>query len=78
MAEQQRIIMRVEITPAARSTLVGVLDQFGMTQVAVMSKLMKWMVEQDDVTQAMILGVYPVEGETTAAERAMKKIAKGQ
>ncbi len=69
--------MRVEITPEAQVRMVGVVDEFGMTQVAAMSRVIEWMAAQDELTQAMVLGVYPGRDRSTAAERAMKKIAKG-
>jgi hypothetical protein len=40
--------------------------------------LLTWASQQDEVTQAMVLGIYPAEGDTTAAERAMKEMAKGR
>ena len=75
MVEQPRVILRINVSWPTRGGLDSVVDEFGMTQVAVMNRLMAWMAAQDDVTQATILGLYPVEGDIT--ERILRKFAKG-
>jgi hypothetical protein len=55
----KRCIMRIEVFPSVLESLAYVTDRVGSTQVSVVSRLLEWFVEQPDVTQAAILGLYP-------------------
>src|SRR5215212_876583 len=56
-----RIIVRIELTPNAKSRLNDLTDKAGMTQVAMMSRLVEWFANQSDMIQAAVLGQYPIE-----------------
>lgn len=56
-----RVVMRIELTPKAKDTLISLSKDKGMTQVAVASRLVDWFAHQPDAVQAMILGQYPAE-----------------
>ena len=51
--------MRIEVLSGVRESLADATEQVGSTQVSVVSHLIAWFVEQPDVTQAAILGLYP-------------------
>ena len=51
--------MRIEVFPGVPESLADVTDRAGSTQVSVVSRLLEWFIEQPDVTQAAILGLYP-------------------
>jgi hypothetical protein len=51
--------MRIEVFPGVPESLAGVTERVGSTQVSVVSRLLEWFVNQPDVTQAAILGLYP-------------------
>jgi hypothetical protein len=68
----KRVIMRVELSPAARETFTNVPTIFGMTQVAVTSRLLTWMTEQSEEVQARILGLYPVKSGESVATTVLK------
>jgi hypothetical protein len=51
--------MRTEVFPGVPETLADVTERVGSTQVSVVSRLLEWFVNQPDVTQAAILGLYP-------------------
>jgi hypothetical protein len=53
------MILRIEVTPRAVKEHRRTTEHFGMTQVAVTSRLIMWLVEQPDIIQARILGLYP-------------------
>ena len=57
----KRFITRIELTPATRSKLTDVSHSNGMTQVAVLSRIVNWFADQPDVIQAGVLGRYPAE-----------------
>ena len=56
-----RIIVRIELTPNAKSRLNDLTDKAGMTQVAMLSRLVEWFANQSDMIQAAVLGQYPIE-----------------
>lgn len=57
----KRVIMRIELTPAAKDRLTELSHRKGMTQVAVASRLVEWFSVQPETIQAAILGQYPQE-----------------
>ena len=54
-----RIIMRVELSSAAKREFENVPETFGMTQLAVTNKLLLWFQDQSEELRASILGWYP-------------------
>ena len=55
----KRIIMRVELNATAKRKFEETPDAWGMTQIAVTSKLVEWFLAQSEEVQASILGLYP-------------------
>ena len=60
---QPRVILRIDVTPRAVQEHRKTTEDFGMTQVAVTSRLLMWFVKQPDVIQAKILGIHPESAE---------------
>jgi hypothetical protein len=54
-----RVIMRIEVVPSAADALERLADSFGMTRVAVHSRMIEWLADQPDVIQAGVLGLLP-------------------
>jgi hypothetical protein len=75
--EGARVMMRLAPTVEGHKRFMATTDRFGLKQLSVSSRLLTWASQQDEVTQAMVLGVYPGADSSSAAERAMKKIAGG-
>ncbi|MGA2497876.1 MAG: hypothetical protein ABSH20_09050 [Tepidisphaeraceae bacterium] len=73
-----RIIVRIELTPAAKDALNDLTDKAGMTQVALLSRLVEWFAHQSDMIQASVLGQYPSEIEADIAKLIMKKLSSGK
>ncbi len=72
----KRVVMRVELTEEAKSTLSRLSRRRGMTQVAVASRLMEWFAQQTDSVQAAILGQYPAEIEPDVARIILKRMSE--
>jgi hypothetical protein len=53
----RRVIMRIDVLPAARQRFTKAPDQFGMTQAAVNSRLLEWMAQQTEEIQVSVLGL---------------------
>ena len=73
-----RIIVRIELTPAAKDALNELTDKAGMTQVALLSRLVEWFAHQNDMIQASVLGQYPSEIEADVAKLILKRMAGGK
>jgi len=73
--ESRRVIMRIELLEQAKQEFTGMSDRWGMTQVAISSRLIEWFAEQTDVVQAIILGLYPEEMRPEVTKMILKHIA---
>jgi len=73
-----RIIVRIELTPPAKDALNDLTDKAGMTQVALLSRLVEWFSHQSDMIQASVLGQYPAEIEQDIAKMILKRMASGK
>ncbi len=73
-----RIIVRIELTQSAKEALNDLTDKVGMTQVALLSRLVEWFAHQPDMIQAAVLGQYPVELQTDIAKLILKKMSSGK
>jgi hypothetical protein len=73
-----RIIVRIELTPSAKEALNELTDKAGMTQVALLSRLVEWFSHQTDMIQAAVLGQYPSEIEADIAKLILKRMASGK
>jgi hypothetical protein len=71
----RRFVIRLELTEPAKRHLSGLADRHGMTQVAVMSRLVEWFSGQSDLIQAAVLGRYPAEIESDVAKLILRKMA---
>jgi len=71
-----RIILRIELTPAAKSRLNDFCDKAGMTQVATLSRVVEWFADQPDAIQRLIVGHIPKEMQQDVARLMLKNLAK--
>ena len=53
----KRAVIRLQLDVAAKQQLDKLCDRRGMTQIAVLSRLVKWFGRQDEVVQASVLGL---------------------
>jgi hypothetical protein len=63
-----RSIMRIQLDASAKAELDKICDKRGMTQIAVMSRLVGWFVKQDEVIQTSVMA--------TLSDGAMAQLAK--
>jgi len=52
----QRIIVRLELSPRARKWLQNTRETRGMTQIAMMSRLLEWYGKQPHMIRVLIMG----------------------
>lgn len=67
-------VLRIELSPAAKQRLGKLSDQAGMTQIALMSRLVEWMMHQEETIQAAVLGAYPKEISAEVARLLLKRM----
>ena len=53
----KRAIIRLQLDVTAKQALDKMCEQKGMTQISVLSRLVKWFANQDEVVQASVLGL---------------------
>ena len=71
----RRFIMRIELTASAKQKLSALSDKHGMTQEAMMSRLVEWFAAQDPLIQGAVLGHYPQEIEADVAKLILKRLS---
>jgi hypothetical protein len=53
----KRAVIRLQLEITAKHGLDKLCEKRGMTQIAVLSRLVRWFVAQDEVVQASVLGL---------------------
>ena len=72
-----RIIVRLELTAPAKKTLELMTDKKGMTQVAMLSRLVEWFAKQPEAIQTSALSLDPATIKATGVQIA-KQMAEGK
>jgi hypothetical protein len=70
-----RVIMRIELLPGAKDKLGASCEKRGMTQVATTSRIIEWFCAQNDLIQAVVLGLYPEDIRGQVGEMILKQMA---
>jgi hypothetical protein len=71
-----RIILRVDLTPDAKARLNDVCDKSGMTQVAMLSRVVEWFAKQPDGMQRLIVGHIPKEMQPEVARLVLENLTE--
>jgi hypothetical protein len=74
----KRAIIRLQLDREAKDALDELCHQRGMTQIAALSRLVRWFTRQDEVIQTAVLGSLSEESLQTLAQRLLTKIAAGE
>lgn len=73
--EKSRVILRIEVLPAARDRLGAISDSLGLTHVSITSRLVQWLADQPDMIQAKLLGLLPDDVECDVPTMMLKQMA---
>ena len=57
----KRAVIRLQLELSAKQVLDKLCERRGMTQIAVLSRIVRWFVNQDEIVQASILGLLSEE-----------------
>lgn len=75
----RRAIMRIQLDSATKADLDELCDKRGMTQIAVMSRLVDWFIRQDDLIQVAVLSALTDESLARLARQLHKRFqSKGK
>jgi hypothetical protein len=72
---KHRDIMRIEIAPAIMDAMDEVIHKNGSTSVSVISRLVKWVADQDEETQAVILGIMPGQTNSLILQQTLQAMS---
>jgi hypothetical protein len=72
----RRFITRIELTKPTQTALRDVTELAGMTQVQVLSRLVSWFAQQDEIMRGIILGQVPAAMQSSAAEMFMRRLTE--
>jgi hypothetical protein len=67
--------MRIELTGPARKRVAGLSDQHGMTQLAIMSRMIEWFSHQSPAVQAAIMTPHLAPDDRETAMRILRDMA---
>ena len=70
-----RAVIRLEMEVATKQRLDRVIELRGMTQIAVVSRLVRWLAKQDEVVQASVLGLISDEEFDDLSEVLLRRLA---
>jgi hypothetical protein len=71
----QRAIMRIQLDASAKAELEKLCSKRGMTQIAVMSRLVGWFVRQDDLIQTAVMSTLSDAAIGQLAKQMLKKMS---
>jgi hypothetical protein len=71
---KKRVIMRLEVLPFARDGFAEIVDRKGSTNVVVLSRLIEWFVDQDEMIQAAVLELLPEDENRDIAREVITKL----
>jgi hypothetical protein len=71
----KRHIMQIELSASAKRNVAALGDYHGMTQLAMMSRLVEWFAAQDAWMQLAILSRLPTEEKPDTAKMVLERMA---
>ena len=72
----KRAIIRVQLTTPVKQQLDELCQQRGMTQIAVMSRLVDWFFQQNELVQAAVLGQLSEDLKGKLADQMLQQMAQ--
>jgi hypothetical protein len=76
MMSAKRAVIRLQLDVSAKQALDKLCERRGMTQIAVLSRLVRWFADQDEVVQASVLGLMSDGSLGELANLLLKRLAE--
>jgi hypothetical protein len=74
----KRAIMRIQMDAQSKNRLEKLCEKRGMTQIAMMSRMVNWFLAQDETVQAMVLGSLSEESMGPLARTLLERLVGQQ
>jgi hypothetical protein len=71
----KRSIMRIQLDSSAKDELDKICSKRGMTQIAVMSRLVGWFIRQDDVIQTAVMATLSDQALAQLTSQLLKRMS---
>ena len=71
----KRAVIRLELDVSAKQALDKLCERRGMTQIAALSRAVKWLTSQDEIVQAGVLGLLSEEYVGDLSQVLLKRLA---
>jgi hypothetical protein len=71
----KRAVIRLQLDIKAKQQLDQLCERRGMTQISVLSRLVKWFGNQDELVQASVLGLLSDETVGELSQTLLKRLA---
>jgi hypothetical protein len=72
----RRVIMRIELTPSAKAGLELYCHRLGKKQIAAMSRLVEWFLDQPETIQGLIQRGFPPSIAGDVAQLVLKRMVR--
>lgn len=70
----KRAAVHLDVEPSTQRRFDRVCERQGMTQIAVLSRLVRWLADQDELVQASVLGALSDERLVLLAAERMRRL----
>ena len=74
----KRAVIRIQLDLRAKQMLDEICENRGMTQIAVLSRLVVWLTKQNNLIQTAVLGGLSEEDQMQLAQLLLKRMATGE
>jgi hypothetical protein len=71
----KRAVIRLELEVSVKNALDELCERRGMTQISVVSRLVRWLLRQDEIVQASIVNLLPEEVLGELSHILLKRLA---
>jgi hypothetical protein len=75
---KRKMIIRIELDHSDADALKDVCDRRGMTQISLVSRMVKWLARQDSEVQVDILNTDPEDWSKDKNLKLLKRLASGK
>jgi hypothetical protein len=71
----KRAVIRLELELSVKQALDDLCERRGMTQISVTSRLVHWLLKQDEIVQASVMGLLPETVMGELSQLLLKRLA---
>lgn len=73
----KRDFVKIQLTPAAKAKFEALYDAKGMSQIKAATRLVEWLLDQDEVVQDAVLGTLPKSIRVDVARLVLERMGAG-